>query len=129
MFSLGCIVMEVAIQKLVVLIQLLRHQRCVEETAFVDDASLWDGHGAKDATQLSKGYSIQTNANFVYLYIPTHKIKNFNNYERVIVAIQYIYNGNQSYKTNISYIIGDYLVTKVYIRDYQDIRFTLLGEK
>lgn len=100
----------------------------IEET-FVDDASLRDGHGAKDATQLSKGYSIQTNANLVYLYIPTHKIKNFNNYERVIVAIQYIYNGNQSYKTNISYIIGDYLVTKVYIRDYQDIRFTLLGEK
>lgn len=97
----------------------------------IDDARCWKGHGASNAVQLSKGYSINTHANSIYIYLPTHKTKDYHQYDRVFIGVQYVYNGEKHYKicSSSHSEIGDYHVESISFKNYDDVRFVVLAEQ
>lgn len=92
----------------------------------IDDASQWNGWGAIDGVHLSQAFSISTPASSFYLYIPMTMVDD--RYKDYMIGLQYDYKGEKQHHTRSLKKIGDYLVCIVYLRDYQNVKFVVMGD-
>lgn len=97
------------------------------EKTQIDDPSNWDGRGFVEAEQMMGAYRITTDADKIVLYIPkglldTAEVKGAK------VALQYQSDGNTEYEGSLTFTTGrdNYLMTTIYMRDYEDMIFTVM---
>lgn len=97
-----------------------------EETE-IDDPDNWNGRGYLGAKQAMKAYRIDTDADKITLYIPVDEIDGSGEHGWGI-ALQYVKDGETHYKRALTFDTGneEYLVSKIYMRDYEDLIFTVL---
>ena len=97
-----------------------------EETD-IDDPENWNGRGYLGAKQVMKAYRIITQADKVRIYIPCDSIKKGID-NPASIALQYKSDGEVVYKGALTFKTGKekYLVATIYMRDYEDMIFTVL---
>ena len=97
-----------------------------EETD-IDDPDNWNGRGYLGAKQVMKAYRIITQADKVRIYIPCDSISKGIDHPASI-ALQYQSDGEVVYKGALTFKTGkeQYLVATIYMRDYEDMIFTVL---
>lgn len=97
------------------------------EQAQIDDPSNWDGRGFVKAGQVMKAYSISTDADRIVLYIPKTLLDPVE-VKGAKVALQYKADGNTRYEGSLTFTTGrdNYLITTIYMRDYEDMIFTVM---
>ena len=97
------------------------------EQVQIDDPSNWDGRGFVKAGQVMKAYSLTTDADRIVLYIPKTLLDPVE-VKGVKVALQYKADGNTRYEGSLTFTTGrdNYLMTTVYMRDYEDMIFTVM---
>lgn len=93
----------------------------------ISDASLWKGYGSIDGVWLSDAYDVK--GDYFYIYIPIDKVKDYKRYDDVMLAMEYDYNGEHRYQTRSLEHIGDYLVQALSIKDYQNVKFAVMGDR
>lgn len=97
------------------------------EQTQIDDPSNWNGRGFVEADQIMEAYCITTDASKIELYIP-QKLFDPKEAYRATVALQYKSNGNTRYEAALTFSTGqdDYLMSTIYMRDYEDMIFTVM---
>ena len=97
------------------------------EEADIDNPDNWNGRGYLAAEQAMEAYRINTDADKIRLYIPVDRIDG-NGEHGWGIALQYYAEGETHYKRALTSTIGgeEYLVATIYMRDYEDLIFTVL---
>ncbi|MGN0421979.1 MAG: hypothetical protein ACI4EY_04520 [Lachnospiraceae bacterium] len=97
------------------------------EKTQIDDPSNWDGRGFLGAEQIMEAYSITTDADQIVLYIPKELLETAE-VKGAKVALQYKADGNPRYEGSLTFTTGrdNYLMTTIYMRDYEDMIFTVM---
>lgn len=97
-----------------------------EETE-IDDPDNWNGRGYLGAEQAMEAYRIHTDASKIRLYIPVDRIDG-NGENGWGIALQYETEGMTKYNRALTFDTGkgNYLVSTIYPKDYEDLIFTVL---
>jgi len=92
----------------------------------IDEPDNWNSRGYLGAEQVMESYKITTDASYVRLYIPYDRLWKQGGDDHGI-ALQY-YDEEKSHKRALTFSIADdtYLEATIYMRDYEDMRFTVL---
>ncbi|MBE5866005.1 MAG: hypothetical protein E7292_07320 [Lachnospiraceae bacterium] len=98
----------------------------------LDDAAEWNGHGFINAKQIFDAYTLNTDSDKVYIYVPKDKLGELGTAEnaQTVLVKQYQYEDETEHKNIITEPTDDgkYIGGIIYMDDYTELKFSVFTD-
>lgn len=121
---------EKKIQDDIILITEQPQEQVALEKTVLDSQENWNGNGFIDAKQVTDAYTLETDAEKVYVYFPVEKL-NTDDVEHAQLVKQYQYQDETCYRNILGGVTDDgrYIRGIIYTRDESEIKISVFVDK